>query len=438
MQPEAVYWALLSSAQPALPAGLLDAWYAMGARSPRDLFEREPQALADLLEKPEHDLEPLLALRARLPQAQRLVERLAGEEIELVTARERRYPEALRAVLGTPTPPPLWLAGSLDLLARRPIAVLSSRDAPPGALEYARVLARGLALGGRPVLTGVATAIERAVLEAVLGESAGTAIAVLNQGITRALPDLRRHWREVRGGRVLLLSPAHPEAPWQPGLEDLRGVVLAGLAERIVLVHSGDDGAAGETARRALQEGRPLYVRTGEDDAVQALLEGGARPLPAQAEQAAAMVLAPERAEPELAGPARGKRAARTRVSSAVAAEEAETDRAAAGQDEPSTPDDLKVASEPHARIADGRIEEDLLRYLEFKRGKVVSKGKLLQALGVREADLDRALIALIAGGWIVQRSQRTGVGYSLVRTGEPTPPEGVFQLSLFGQEQQG
>jgi hypothetical protein len=76
-----------------------------------------------------------------------------------------------------------------------------------------------------------------------------------------------------------------------------------------------------------------------------------------------------------------------------------------------------------------------VLRYLTLTRRKVTSKGRLLQATGVSEADLDQILLALISAGQVVQLRHRTGVGYAAVQDGERSVTTATFQLSLFGQE---
>ena len=101
---------------------------------------------------------------------------------------------------------------------------------------------------------------------------------MLGQGIARALPDLRRLVPRLREGQLLLLSRVHPEAPWQPALEEGRGAVVVALAERVVVVHAGLTGGTWEVAQQALRYGRPLFVRESPAEGNRALLEQGALP----------------------------------------------------------------------------------------------------------------------------------------------------------------
>jgi predicted Rossmann fold nucleotide-binding protein DprA/Smf involved in DNA uptake len=213
MHPDAPFVALFTS----VPAGTLPTavevvWHRRGALQIRDLFEWEPATLAEALALPEDELSRLLSLRAGLPRARILAERLAAEGVTMVTVAERAYPAALREALGDEAPRALWLAGTRDPLLRGPVAIVGERDAPQDTISEAQELARITAREGRSVLTGVATAIERAVLQAVLAEPGGTVVGVSHYGINRTLPNLRPWRQAIREGRLVLLSHTHPEA----------------------------------------------------------------------------------------------------------------------------------------------------------------------------------------------------------------------------------
>jgi predicted Rossmann fold nucleotide-binding protein DprA/Smf involved in DNA uptake len=425
MQPEAAYWALLTGegqqAARAL-ADLVDAWHGAGNRSVRGLFEQAPEALAMLLGLNDEALAPLLALRPRVPQTVRLMEKLGREGVDLVTWWERRYPRVLKGSLGGTAPPVLWYAGSLDLLAGRPVAVFGGRDAGAEAIEFARALAAAVAGQGHPVITGVARVIERATLEAVLGAD-GTAIVVLGQGIARAQPDLRRLGPRIQDGKLLVLARLAPEVAWQPWLEESRGTLAVALAERVAVAQVSEGGGTWATVQAACRLGRPLYVRQSEAEAHMTLVaQGGiAVPWPGEQDELVRLALpAPVRQLREAAAPSRAEAGLPETDGPAM-----ETDREArAAADE-----------QPDAAEIDN-LEEALLRYLQRARRRAIGKGALLQVFPVREAALDRALVALITGGRVVQRPHRSGAGYAAVRDGQPEIGPSAFQMSLFGQEE--
>ena len=427
MHADAPFLALLT----ALPAGALpqaarDVWRRPGALQPRDLFEWSSEALAEALAVPELDLEPLLALRARLPEARTLVARLAAEGVTAVTTRERAYPRALREALGEEAPPLLWLAGSRDPLPRGPVAVLGERNAPADALELARDIAVALAREGRPVLTGVATAFERSLLQATLAEPGGTAVAVAHYGMARALPNLRPWRQAVREGRLLLLSHAPPEAPWEARLEEIGGVILAGLAERMVLVGGGEPAAADRAAWHTLRLGRPLFVRAGDDQATAALLAGGAH-----------ILVEPVRVDLLLLGNPAGQMGTREARFDEVPEASPAPRRGAAKSGDGSnsfSPSGDMSGIESTTSTPGEKLEANLLRCLTQNR-RPVGKGALIRALAVEEATLDRLLPILIGQGRVVQRPHRSGVAYAL--PSDSAPVVSAFQPSLFGQSEE-
>jgi predicted Rossmann fold nucleotide-binding protein DprA/Smf involved in DNA uptake len=398
MHPDAPFTALFTSVPAgALPKAVEVVWRRRAALQIRDLFEWEPAPLAEALDLSEDELGLLLSLRAGLPRARVLVERLAAEGITLVTVAERTYPAALREALGDEAPRALWLAGSRDPLLRGPVTIVGERDAPESAVNQAQELARITAREGRSVLTGVATAIERAVLQAVLAEPGGTAVGVSHYGINRTLPNLRPWRQAIREGRLLLLSHTHPEASWEPGLEDTGYAVLAGLAERMILVRGGRPGGADRCARLSLALARPVFISAGGDDESTATLRAAGARL--------------------LSDPLGAGFLADVPVRKAVIAAEPEISPDAANE-------------EP---APDNSLEDVVLRYLTGKR-RPIGKGALLRALAVEEATLDRALISLIARGAVAQRLHRTGFAY--IATGEADAGSGAFQLSIFGTDE--
>ncbi len=433
MHPDAPFLALLTSDSiPALPRVVHDAWRCQGAPNARDLFEWSPEALAEALGVPEDDLAPLLALRARLPSARALIDRLAAEGVTLVTARERAYPRAARETLGADAPPVLWLAGSRDPLARGPVAIVGERDAPMDALALARETAIALAREGRSVLTGVATAFERAVLQVTLAESGGSAVAVVHYGLARALPNLRL-WRQgISEGRLLLLSHTHPEAPWEPRHEEIGGALLAGLADRVVLVGGGAPATADRCARQALRLRRPLFVRTDEEPATAALLAGGAHVLVEPIRVDLVLAALPLNRDQDVDPAAQPVGEAPPEVVEVTPGPARATDgrRAQTRRSSPSKP--IAPPSPPETAPPADLLEAALLRHLTGKR-RPTGKGALVRALAVEEAALDRVLLALIAQGHVVQRPHRAGVAYGLADP--PGAGTGAFQLSIFSQE---
>ena len=313
MGPEAAYWAALTSAaaEPGSSlAGLIDRWLAAGNRSARELFELHPEMLAAALGRPVEELAALLTLRGRLPQAQRLLDRLGRAGVDLLPRWDRRYPRALRVLADERHEAVLWYAGALDLLEQDPVAVAGPRDVGAEGRDFARALAGAVASQGRAVLGGLAQTVERVAMEGAMVRERGGGIAVLGQGIARALPDLLRLQGELRAGRLLVISRLPLEAAWQPAYEPERGRTALGLMARLVLAQAEVGDGSWQLAHAALQAGRVVLVRATGTEACEALLAQGAMPIgwPARGDEA----LAAEALRPQNVRGPRGRDAARS------------------------------------------------------------------------------------------------------------------------------
>jgi predicted Rossmann fold nucleotide-binding protein DprA/Smf involved in DNA uptake len=61
-------------------------------------------------------------------------------------------------------------------------------------------------------------------------------------------------------GRVLLISPFHPEAKFSEAQAIARNKLIVGLAEAVFVVAAGEEGVARETADEALRLGKTVCV----------------------------------------------------------------------------------------------------------------------------------------------------------------------------------
>ena len=293
MGPEAAYWAVLTGAasEPGSPlAELIEGWLAAGNRSARELFELRPEMLAAALGRPIEELASLLALRTRLPQAQRLLDRLGRAGVDLLPRWDRRYPRALRALADERHEAVLWYAGSLDLLEQDPVAIAGPRDVEVEGRDFARAVAGAVAGQGHAVLGGLAQTVERVAMEGAMVRERGGTIAVLGQGIARALPDLLRLQGELRAGRLLVISRLPLEVAWQPGYEAERARTAIGLMGRLVLAQAEAGDGSWQLAQAALRAGRIVLVRATGTEACESLLAQGAMPIawPARGDEALA------------------------------------------------------------------------------------------------------------------------------------------------------
>ena len=189
-----------------------------------------------------------------------------------IAPEDAAFPAALTALRSPPGA--LWVRGRAPLEGPW-VAVVGSRAADGEGLAATAEIAAEVVRRGFGVLSGGALGVDAAAPRAP-GRAGGGTAAMLGGGL--AAPGPRRNRRVFAalleaGG--LLLSEHPPE--WTPRAWAFprRNLLMAALAEAVVVVQARVGSGSLITARRALELGRPVWVVTGawEDGA----REGGAR-----------------------------------------------------------------------------------------------------------------------------------------------------------------
>ena len=157
-------------------------------------------------------------------------------------------------------PPLLYSRGDLDLLNRRRVGIVGTRNATEHGRTTAYKFGKVLSQNGVAVVSGLARGIDAAAHRGVLAavnestENAGP-IAVVATGLDVVYP--REHhglWQEV-GERGLLLSENPPGTGPLPFRFPLRNRIIAALSEVLLVVESRLDGGSLITVREALDRG---------------------------------------------------------------------------------------------------------------------------------------------------------------------------------------
>jgi DNA processing protein len=197
-----------------------------------------------------------------------------------LTPLDPRYPPRLRSL---PDPPGSITVSGGALDSSRAVAIVGSRQAVPGALRFARDLARELTKAGVVVVSGGAEGVDRAAHEGALG-TGGRTWAIAGTGHERCFPPGHAGLFAVIGR-----GPGAMVWPFAPGYQRrsgflLRNRVLVALSDAVVVVQAGLRSGALHAASWAKKLGRPLWVVPAapwmsEFDGSRQLLDAGARPL---------------------------------------------------------------------------------------------------------------------------------------------------------------
>ena len=183
--------------------------------------------------------------------------------IEIITAGSREYPAILDEIYDPPSV--LFCAGELTPADEIAVAIVGSRHATQYGKKVAQQLARGLALAGVTVVSGMARGIDGIAHRAAL-EAGGRTIAVLGGGILNVYPvehtDLANQIKE--NGAVL--SEALPMVAPKSGCFPRRNRIVSGLSLGVVVVEAGARSGAAISARLAMEQGRDVFAVPGRID----------------------------------------------------------------------------------------------------------------------------------------------------------------------------
>jgi DNA processing protein len=169
------------------------------------------------------------------------------------------YPALLATI---PSPPALYVRGTLvpeDALA---IAIVGARQATPYGLAVAAELASELAARGVTIVSGFARGIDTAAHRAAL-EAGGRTLAVLGNGVDVVYPPENGALAERVQACGALVSQFAPGITPLPYNFPARNRTLAGLALGVVVVEAAEQSGSLITAGFAGDLGREVFAVPG-------------------------------------------------------------------------------------------------------------------------------------------------------------------------------
>jgi DNA processing protein len=185
-----------------------------------------------------------------------------------------------------PFPPAvLFCRGDETLFDTRSVAVVGTRNATAGGMEFAARLGHELAAAGITVVSGLAKGIDGAAHRGALAAPSGAPpVGVVASGLDVVYP--RQHaalWEQV-GARGLLCCEVPPGTAPSAHRFPARNRILAALAEVVVVVESRYRGGSLLTVNEAGRRGIPVMavpgsVRSPASEGTNLLLVDGATPV---------------------------------------------------------------------------------------------------------------------------------------------------------------
>ncbi len=210
-----------------------------------------------------------------------LADQLMAQGYELIPINSANYSKQLKKNLKKKAPPLLYIKGNKQILQKKAVAIVGSRNANDQALKFTDNIAKRAAEEQKTIVSGFAKGTDKQALDSAIFYNAQS-IIVLPQGImTFELPH-KKYLAELENGNILILSVFNPYASWKNGLAIARNIIIYGLAEEIFIAQTSDSGGTWQGAVNGLKKERTIFIRKPdetEDSANNLLIKAGAIPV---------------------------------------------------------------------------------------------------------------------------------------------------------------
>lgn len=249
-----------------------------------DFFESD--RFLDLFLKPK-EIELLKQTKAELANYAFMVEELLNQGYDIVPITSEEYSSTLKTNLKYNSPLILYTKGNKQILHEESIAIVGSRNANETSLVFTDNVAKKASSEDKVVVSGFAKGVDKQALDSAL-KYKGKSIIVLPQGITTFASGMKKYYKQIIEGDVLVLSTFHPKSPWSVELAMARNSIIYGLASEIYVAQSDDKGGTWSGVCDGLKKGRVIFVRKPSDKekcANNTLINMGANPVSIEGDQ---------------------------------------------------------------------------------------------------------------------------------------------------------
>lgn len=226
-----------------------------------DFFESDNFLDMDLKQE---ELSLLNRTKTELGNDAFLVEELLNQGYEIIPVTSKDYSPTLKANLKYNAPLILYVKGNKQILQEQSIAIVGSRNANEKSLQFTDNVAKKASSEYKVVVSGFAKGVDKQALDSAISYK-GQSIIVLPQGITTFASGMKKYYKQIIEGDVLVLSTFHPKSPWSVELAMARNSIIYGLASEIYAAQSDDKGGTWSGVCEGLKKGRRIYVRIPEN-----------------------------------------------------------------------------------------------------------------------------------------------------------------------------
>jgi len=207
------------------------------------------------------EISDLEIARKELPNYSFLLEDMLSQGYELIPFNSSDYPKILKDNLKLKFAPPLiYIKGNKSLLHDDKIAIVGSRKANNISLQFTKNIAIKATNEYKCIVSGGAKGVDQTALEETMNAN-GHSILVLPQGILTYSSGMKKYYKHIVEGNLLVLSTFFPKASWSTGLAMGRNRYIYGLSKEIYVAQSDNKGGTWSGVLEGLKANRTIYIR---------------------------------------------------------------------------------------------------------------------------------------------------------------------------------
>ncbi|MBR3939624.1 MAG: DNA-protecting protein DprA [Bacteroidales bacterium] len=222
-----------------------------------DLFESDNFLNFDLTQE---EILLLNQTKSELINYSFMVEDLLNQGYNIIPVTSEDYSPILKANLKYNTPLILYTKGNKMILKEKSIAIVGSRNANESSLLFTDNVAKKASSEYKVVVSGFAKGVDKQALDSTL-KYQGQSIIVLPQGISTFNSGMKKYYKQIIEGDVLVLSTFFPKSPWSVELAMARNSIIYGLASEIYVAQSDEKGGTWSGVCDGLKKKREIFVR---------------------------------------------------------------------------------------------------------------------------------------------------------------------------------
>ncbi|MCU0712981.1 MAG: DNA-processing protein DprA [Pirellula sp.] len=205
-------------------------------------------------------LSTLIRDASRSDLHERVYEHCLAHSVQIIVPGDHDFPRLLSEIADPPLL--LFVRGSFEKRDAISIGMVGTRHCTHYGRTMAERFAKGLAMRGITVISGLARGIDGVCHESTLSVG-GRTIAVLGSSVTDIYPPEHEELADRIAQTGALISETHPFAKPKAGVFPQRNRIISGLSLGVLVVEAADRSGSLITARHAGEQGREVFAIPG-------------------------------------------------------------------------------------------------------------------------------------------------------------------------------